>query len=32
MSGKKKFTDAQWQKLSEILGKPAEYLMQRDDG
>ena len=32
MSGKKNFTDTQWQKLSEILGKPAAYLMQRDDG
>lgn len=32
MRCKKNFTDAQWQKLSEILGKPAEYLMQRDDG
>ena len=32
MRCKKNFTDAQWQKLSEILGKPAEYLMERDDG
>ena len=32
MSCKKKFTDTQWQKISEILGKPAEYLMERDDG
>ena len=31
MSGKKNFTDVQWKKLSEILGKPVEYLMQRDD-
>ena len=29
MSGKKRFTEAQWKKISEILGKPVEYLMAR---
>lgn len=31
MHGKKKFTETEWAKLAEILGKPAEYLMIRDD-
>ena len=31
MSGKKKFTDTQWKKISEILDKPVEYLMEHDD-
>lgn len=32
MKCRRKFTEAEWQKLSEILGKPAEYLTARDDG
>lgn len=31
MHGKKNFTTKDWAKLSEILGKPIEYLMARDD-
>lgn len=31
MHGKKNFTAKDWTKLSEILGKPVEYLMARDD-
>ena len=31
MHGKKKFTEPDRARLAEILGKPAEYLMMRDD-
>ena len=31
MHGKKNFTAKDWAKLSEILGKPVEYLMARDN-
>ncbi|MBQ3336035.1 MAG: helix-turn-helix domain-containing protein [Selenomonadaceae bacterium] len=31
MHGKKRFTEAEWAKLSEILNCPVEYLMQRDE-
>ena len=31
MSGKRKFTERDKIKLEEIFGKPAEYLLQRDD-
>ena len=29
--GKQNFTETEWKKLAEILGKPVEYLMVRDD-
>ena len=31
MHGKKRFTEKDWAKLSEILNCPVEYLMQRDE-
>ena len=31
MSGKRKFNENEIAKLVEIFGKPAEYLMARDD-
>ena len=31
MSGKRRFHDNEVEKLVEIFGKPAEYLMARDD-
>lgn len=31
MSCKRKFTETEWKKLSEILSLPVEYLMKRDD-
>lgn len=31
MHGKQNFTDTEWAKLAKVFGKPAEYLMVRDD-
>ena len=32
MNGKNNFSEAEWTKLVEIFGKPADYLMARSDG